>query len=162
MDKITGKIMGGMTGFAKKVTINLVYEFIDQRTKEIKDELKEHKLENNQQFEKLEYKTKQIAETASTLGVNQIEVLQRTHEELRKSIKKIQEIIEKQQSDLAARRWNLICKKYDESLSKEEEEELDSLDKRAADLRTSSTDYGTMKQKFNQWDKRARRLETPF
>ncbi len=54
MDKITGKIMGGMTGFAKKVTINLVYEFIDQRTKEIKDELKEHKLENNQQFEKLE------------------------------------------------------------------------------------------------------------
>ncbi len=110
----------------------------------------------------LEYKTKQIAETASTLGVNQIEVLQRTHEELRKSIKKIQEIIEKQQSDLAARRWNLICKKYDESLSKEEEEELDSLDKRAADLRTSSTDYGTMKQKFNQWDERARRLETPF
>ena len=39
-DKMTGKIMGGMTGFAKKVTINLVYEFIDQRTKEIKDELK--------------------------------------------------------------------------------------------------------------------------
>ena len=40
VDKMTGKIMGGMTGFAKKVTINLVYEFIDQRTKEIKDELK--------------------------------------------------------------------------------------------------------------------------
>ena len=38
VDKMTGKIMGGMTGFAKKVTINLVYEFIDQRTKEIKDD----------------------------------------------------------------------------------------------------------------------------
>lgn len=46
--------MGGITGFAKKVTLNLVYDFIDQRTKEIKDELKEHKLENAQQFAKLE------------------------------------------------------------------------------------------------------------
>ncbi len=54
MDKITGKVMGGITGFAKKVTLNLVYDFIDQRTKEIKDELKEHKLENAQQFAKLE------------------------------------------------------------------------------------------------------------
>ena len=60
MDKMTGKIMGGMTGFAKKVTINLVYEFIDQRTKEIKDELKEHKLENNQQFGKLELQIDRI------------------------------------------------------------------------------------------------------
>ncbi|MCL5054924.1 MAG: hypothetical protein M1169_03135 [Firmicutes bacterium] len=52
MEKITSGITGRVVGFAKKVTLELVYDFIDQRTKEIKEEFKEHKIETNQRIEK--------------------------------------------------------------------------------------------------------------
>ncbi len=54
MEKITSGITGRVVGFAKKVTLELVYDFIDQRTKEIKEEFKEHKIETNQRIEKFE------------------------------------------------------------------------------------------------------------
>ncbi len=62
MEKITSGITGRVVGFAKKVTLELVYDFIDQRTKEIKEEFKEHKIETNQRIEKFETEINQKIE----------------------------------------------------------------------------------------------------